>query len=157
MRPFITEDCCAFELQKSFKLYSANEAGDPWLKPDDLAWVRDSVTALWPKIVAMARAKKRQGEIVGLVTHGNHLSPDVIDGPEHAMVQLFDRFYICFGTIHVACHSAGEIAIFPTEDHCFNTQPMQQSYDIEDEVDLRGIGALVIDNHRIDAAADAKI
>ncbi|KAJ3561552.1 hypothetical protein NP233_g10126 [Leucocoprinus birnbaumii] len=156
-RPIITEDCCAFEFQKSLKLYSANEVGDPWLKQDELVWVRGSVIALWPKIVALASEKRREGVIVGLVTYGNHGSPDVIEGPEHATVRLFDRFYVCFGTIHVACHSAGEIAIFPTENHRYDTQPMRQSYAIEDKVDLCENGSPVIDECRLLVAAQLKL
>ncbi|KAJ3559101.1 hypothetical protein NP233_g11348 [Leucocoprinus birnbaumii] len=156
-RPFVNEDFCTFESQKLLKLYSANDAGELWLEQADLVWVRSSVAALWPKIVTLARKKSRDGEVVGLVTRGNHVSPQVEEGPEHATVRLLDRFYVCFGTLHVACNSAGETDIFTTECHCYNRQPMRQCYKIEDVVDLRGIETRTSDVCKKFGVSDAKL
>ncbi|KAJ3572063.1 hypothetical protein NP233_g3330 [Leucocoprinus birnbaumii] len=136
-REEVTEDYCDFVNQKTFKVYSLKQrSGERWIEEGEEEWVKGSIVVLWPKIIALAKKKHRVGTLVGLVTRGKHLSEGEVEGTDHATIHLYDRFYQCFGTIHVACGLPGEIAIFSSETRQFERQLMRDLYEIEVTVDF---------------------
>ncbi|KAJ3561024.1 hypothetical protein NP233_g10453 [Leucocoprinus birnbaumii] len=135
-RPECTEDYCEFVNQRTFRLYSGLFHGGRWLEESEKEWVKGSIVVLWPKIVELAKKKQRVGTLAGLIVRGKHPSEGDKEGAEHATIRLYDRFYQCFGTIHVACGLPGEIAIFSSETRRFERLPMRQVFEVEVSVDF---------------------
>ncbi|KAJ3573001.1 hypothetical protein NP233_g2714 [Leucocoprinus birnbaumii] len=137
----VTEDYCVFPEQKTFKVYTWPPTRERWIEEDERTWVKGSIVVLWTRIVGLARQKGRVARLPGALqtlSRGKHISKGRKEGTEHATIRLFDRFYQCFGAIHVACGMPSEIAIFDSETRRFEGKPLRDQCKVELTVNLDG-------------------